>query len=109
MEKLTLLIDGKDKTFISHFIPTRILRNFLEAQTRIDMNAMNAEDLDEILAMLCSAYNNQFTLDELYDGLPADKLQDTLENFILAVNGGKNDPPPATTVRQKPAKNNTKK
>lgn len=108
MENITLHINGKERIFSSQFIPTRILRNFLEAQTRIDMNAMSAEDLDEILTMLCNAYNNQFTLDELYDGLPSDKLQETLENFILAVNGGKKPDKPAT-ARQKPKTNSTKK
>lgn len=65
--KVTIKINGKDKTFTTDFISARMFKKTEELQRR----AMNKEDidLDEIVQYIVEVYGNQFTMDEFYDGV----------------------------------------
>lgn len=77
-----------DKVFVAKKIKARMLRRAIEIKSRVDFNDLTVEGLDELVDLTCEMYENQFTRDEFYDGLDADKLIDTLGGILNgAVNG----------------------
>ena len=92
---ITLKIDGKDKTFVNDFVSARLLRDALKlnenaAQKQQEGTHSITGQLDELAELVVKAFNNQFTLDELWDGLAIEKFQPELSrvfNEILGVGG----------------------
>ncbi|ABS39322.1 hypothetical protein FDB72_17570 [Clostridium botulinum] len=70
---ITLLIDGKEKIFNAPFISTRRLKETLALSEKI-YNGITIETIDEVAEHLVEIYGNQFTIDELYDGFPANEF-----------------------------------
>lgn len=85
--ELTLRINGKNKTFVADFVSARVLRNALKLMNEMDMTNLKPEELDTLINFTCDVFNKQFTFDELYDGLEASKLMDTLSDVILYSTG----------------------
>ncbi len=81
--------DGKKKTFQSGPVLMRSMREFLELQTRINLNSMDADELDEFVGFVCRVFGNQFTIDDFYDGMPVDKLNTFSQTFALEIMGAK--------------------
>lgn len=71
--KITLLINGKEKTFIAPFVSTRRLREALSL-SKLLQKGVDEEGLDKLGEYMVSIYGNQFNLDELLDGFPAEKF-----------------------------------
>lgn len=89
--KVRLYIDDQEKTFMAPFVPTRIVRTVLEMQTRMDFNNLKPDEMDEMVNLVCQVFRNQFTMDEFYDGLPADEFEETLLSVMNAVSGRTNE------------------
>ncbi|MEJ9151070.1 phage tail assembly chaperone G [Bacillus smithii] len=89
--KVRLYIDDKEKTFMAPFVPTRIVRTVLEMQTRMDFNNLKPDEMDELVNLICNVFKNQFTIDQFYDGLPADEFQQTMIKVLNAVSGRTNE------------------
>lgn len=85
--KVRLYIDDQEKTFMAPFVPTRIVRTVLEMQTRMDFNNLKPDEMDELVNLICNVFKNQFTIDQFYDGLPADEFQQTMIKVLNAVSG----------------------
>lgn len=93
--QITLKIDGKDKTFVNDFVSARLLRDALKlnentAQQQHEGILSVTRQLDELAELVVKAFNNQFTLDQLWDGISIDKFQPELTrvfNEILGVGG----------------------
>lgn len=82
--EITLRVDGKDKIYKSDFISGRLLRNALVIQQEIDKCTVdeNLKVIDMLVSFLVEMYSNQFSIDEVWDGISADKLTNCLiENF----------------------------
>jgi hypothetical protein len=71
-----------DKVFTVEKIKSRMLRNAIDVQSRVNFDDLSIKDLDELVDLTCTMYGNQFTRDELYDGLDGDKLIDTLASTL---------------------------
>ncbi|UTR05449.1 hypothetical protein MM326_15230 [Alkalihalobacillus sp. LMS6] len=70
MMKITLRIDGKDKEFTQSFIPFSLKKEALKQE--IEMNQEGAdpiENLDMKMDFLVRAFGNQFTREELENGM----------------------------------------
>ncbi|MGM8213571.1 phage tail assembly chaperone G [Virgibacillus sp. W0430] len=86
--KLTLLIDGKKKIFTTSFVSARFYRKLLEYDQTIDYTDMNLDDYDEVVGFVCNVFDNQFTVDEFYDGIPSHELIQTLLDVFSYVRTG---------------------
>lgn len=93
--KVSLFIDGKEKTFYSpNFISGRIGREAadLEEKYLINQNGKFEETQTEVLDIfvdfLCRAFGNQFTADEFYDGIDSRVMYKTIPAFFKYVSTG---------------------
>lgn len=84
---IKLLIDGKEKTFVSDFISARMLRRTLEISKKINFNDMTAEELDTMVDFIVELFKDKFTRDDAYDGLSSNELIPTITRCITEVVG----------------------
>jgi hypothetical protein len=85
--RISLKVDGQNKTFTADFIPGRVYRRAIEIHSEIDFRNMNPEVLDKMVDFVVEAYGSQFTRDQFYDGVDARKLIDTIVSTINAIIG----------------------
>jgi hypothetical protein len=88
---LTLRIDGQERKFVSSFIPARAYRQVLEMNKRMNFNDLSPDEMDEIVNLIRGVFENQFTVDQFYDGLPVQKLVPTMMKTFETINGVAND------------------
>ena len=80
-----------DRTYVMPKVKTRMLRKAVEVNEKIDFNNLKTKDLDELIDFVVGLYGNQFTRDEFYDELDADKLIETLNSSINGIVGTMTD------------------
>lgn len=91
--KFTLFINGEEKTFSVPFVKGRMLRTALKMNKTLGQKTdLDDEILDELVDFVCNVFDNQFTSDQVFDGLPVDgmfiKLQSVLSEVVKkALNG----------------------
>lgn len=71
--KIVLKINNEDKTFIAPFVSARRLKDTLNLSNKIQKK-FDENILDEVAVYLTEIYGKQFTVDQLYDGLPANEF-----------------------------------
>jgi hypothetical protein len=84
---IKLFIDDKEKTFVLPFVKGRMLRRVLEIFKDYDFDHITPETLDVIVDFVVECFGGQFSRDEFYDGIQAEKLMDTLLDFINKISG----------------------
>lgn len=89
--QINLKIEGKEKTFSASFIKARMFRRALGFQNNFDFNNLSEEDLDKLVSFICELFENQFTIDELWDGLPVEELIPTITKALESVAGKVNE------------------
>lgn len=72
--KINLRIDGKERTFIADFVSARMLRRTIEISKTINFDEMSEDELDIMVDYLVQLFGKQFTIDDVYDGLPSKEL-----------------------------------
>jgi hypothetical protein len=97
--KITLKIDGKDKTFTAPFISGRTLKETLEFQENLEKSAMASTILDDMVNFLVKLFGSQFTSDQYYDGIDYSKFYSTIGDCINEILGRTNK---ATEALQDP-------
>ena len=80
-----------DRTYVMPKVKTRMLRKAVKKKKKIDFNNLKTKDLDELIDFVVDLYGNQFTRDEFYDELDADKLIETLNSSINGIVGTMTD------------------
>lgn len=85
--KIELYMNGEQKTFTVPFVKGRMLREALKLNKKLGQKTdLDDETLDELVGFVCNSFDNQFTVDELLDGLPVDgmfmKLQSVLSDVV---------------------------
>lgn len=86
--QITLRIDEKEKIFTNDFVKARVFRNALKINQRIRENGEITVDLfDELVEFVVIAFSNQFTVDEVWDGLEARGLQPEIMRIFNDVLG----------------------
>lgn len=91
--KITLRIEDKEKTFTNDFVKARIFKNSLRLNNQLKASAIDIADpdaFDPLVEFTVTAFNNQFTIDEVWDGLSAQDIQsETVRVFheVLSLGG----------------------
>lgn len=83
-------VDGSEKEFQAPYISALTYRKYLGLKANnVDYIRENptAEQLDELVALVVNAFNNQFTIDEFYAGLTTLEFREKLIEFILLTEG----------------------
>jgi len=84
--KFTLIVNGEEKIFTVPFIKGRVLRNALKLNKKLgEKELLDDETLDELIIFICSVFDNQFTLDDVLDGLPAQGMFVALQGVLMDV------------------------
>lgn len=90
MKKITLLINGKEKTFNPPpFIPGLLGRQaadledkYLSPEGQKNNKLSQVEVLDEFVDFVCAAYGNVFTSDDFYNGIDSRKMYATIMELL---------------------------
>lgn len=86
-------IDGeikvKEKVFTIPHANAKHYRQLLKFDETIDYSNMGVEEHDELVGFVCDVFQNQFTVDEFYDGIPAHETVGTLISVFTFVRTGK--------------------
>lgn len=90
--QITLLIDGKEKTFTNDFVKARVFRNALKLNEKLRgfENNVTPELFDEMVEFVVAVFDRQFTIDEFYDGIEVSKMINEIMrifNEVLNVGG----------------------
>lgn len=88
--QVTLRIDGKDKTFVQDFISGRKFRKTIVMQKLFGAGENGQLNIDEsfvdtLVAYVVDMFDNQFTVDEFYDGIESHKILSTITGCINSV------------------------
>ena len=86
--EIILKIDKKNKTFKADFISARMVRRTIEVSNGINFENLKPEELDKLVDYIVELFGNQFTRDDVYDGLSSKDLLSTITNCINEVVGG---------------------
>lgn len=90
------IVTGKDengnditekKIFVVDHLKARMVRRALEITDNVDFNNMKSTDLDDMLNYVVEIYRNQFTIDDIYDGLESCELMPTILKCVNDVVG----------------------
>ena len=85
--EIVLKINGKDKTYTAGFISARMVRKTIEVSKEVTFDNILPEELDKLMDYIVELFGNQFTRDELYDGLASKNLIPTITRCINEVVG----------------------
>jgi len=83
--EITLRIDGQEKTFVTDFVSARMFRKTLEIGKQLDNGVTDPQDLDKVVDYVVDLFGKQFTRDNFYDGLPANKLVSTVVSMANGI------------------------
>ncbi|MED4124031.1 phage tail assembly chaperone G [Halalkalibacterium halodurans] len=64
-------------------------RQLLKFDETIDYADMSVDDYDKVAGFVCDVFRNQFTVDELYEGIPSHELIPTFTRVFTFVRTGK--------------------
>jgi hypothetical protein len=85
--KITLRIEGADKTFTQDFVSGRMFRKTLEKQKLLQKD-IDETTLDSMVDYVVELYGGQFTRDQFYDGIRAQEMMPTITGAIDGVVNG---------------------
>ncbi|TKI53545.1 hypothetical protein FC756_23245 [Lysinibacillus mangiferihumi] len=90
--QITLRVNKEEKTFTNDFIKARVFRNALKMNEKMrnEGNEISVETFDEMIGFVVNVFDNQFTVDDVWDGLEAGKLNDEIMrvfNNVLNIGG----------------------
>ena len=83
---MELILDKK--TYVSHPPKARMVRRAIGISQDVNFNKLTPEELDVLVQFVVDIFGKNFTIDEVYDGLDADKLIPTITECIQGVVGG---------------------
>jgi hypothetical protein len=85
--EIVLRKDKKEKTYTTGFISARMVRRTIEVSQGVDFDNISPEELDKLIDYIVELFNNQFTRDDVYDGLQSKDLIPTIIKCINEVVG----------------------
>ena len=85
--ELILKKDKKEKTYTTGFISARMVRRTIEVSQGVDFDNISPEELDKLIDYIVELFGNQFTRDDVYDGLQSKDLIPTITKCINEVVG----------------------
>jgi len=88
---ITLIIEGKERTFVNDFVSARMLRRTIAIAKSVHFEDITVDELDTLVQYLVELYGNQFTVDDVYDGISSADLIPVLSSSIQDVVHGMAD------------------
>ena len=85
--EIILKKDKKEKTYTTGFISARMVRRTIEVSQGVDFDNITPEELDKLIDYIVELFGNQFTRDDVYDGLQSKELILTITKCINEVVG----------------------
>lgn len=85
--EIKLLVDDQEKTFVVPFVKGRMFRRVLEIYKEYDLDNLNPETLDTLVDFIVDCFNGQFSRDDFYDGVAADKMAKTIMDYVNKIAG----------------------
>ena len=85
--EIILKKDKKAKTYTTGFISARMVRRTIEVSQEVDFDNITPEELDKLIDYIVELFGNQFTRDDVYDGLQSKDLIPTITKCINEVVG----------------------
>ncbi|MGE6515200.1 phage tail assembly chaperone G [Lysinibacillus sphaericus] len=90
--QIKLRINSEEKTFTNDFVKARVFRNALKMNEKMrnEGNEISVETFDEMIGFVVNVFDNQFTVDDIWDGLEAGHLQNEIMrvfNSVLNIGG----------------------
>jgi hypothetical protein len=80
------MIEDKEKTFSVPFVKGRLFRRALKMNKMFNEGAEITDDvMVQLIDFVCEVFNNQFTPDDVWDGLPIDGLLPKLQGIFFEV------------------------
>lgn len=76
-----------EKTYVAPAPKARMVRKAIEMTEKANFSNLKAADLDGLVEYVVDLFGRQFAVDDIYDGLDADKLIPTLMECINTVVG----------------------
>lgn len=86
MLTITLRVDGKEKTYSQGFISGYMFRRSVEFR-KVAGKEFDETVLDMMAEYVVELFEGQFTVDEFYKGVAADKMMDEITRCANAVSG----------------------
>lgn len=85
-----MIIELNKKKYQTDFISARLYREAVELVKENDLNDLTTETMDKLVGYIVKVFNNQFSMDDVYDYLPADELQEVISETLKTVTQPKN-------------------
>jgi hypothetical protein len=82
---MKLIINGK--TYVAPTPKARMVRRAIALTQEINFNDLKPEEFDILVGYVVDIFGKQFTIDDIYDGLDADKLMPTIMKCLTDVAG----------------------
>jgi hypothetical protein len=82
---MELILGGK--TFVAPVPKARMIREAIRITEETKFDDINGTTMDKLVNYVVDIYGKQFTIDEVYDALDADKLIPTLMDCISDIVG----------------------
>jgi hypothetical protein len=79
-----------DKTYKLKKIKALMVRKSIEITESIDFNKITTKDLDTLIDFIVDLYGNEFTREDVYEGLEAKELLPTIKETMDSVVNGIN-------------------
>jgi len=74
-----------EKTYISPPAKGRMVRKAIEITEKTNFENLKTTDLDNLVGYVVELFGAQFTIDDVYDGLPATELLPMVMNCLKSV------------------------
>jgi hypothetical protein len=84
---IKLIIGGEEKQFATPFISGRMLKETIRLASAIDTDNADEKMIDTMVDYVVRLYGNQFTMDQMYDGIASDVLIPCFIDSITKVTG----------------------
>lgn len=78
--------DGSEKTYTQDFISGRKFRKTIEMQ-KLLKGGVDESAMDNMVGYVCMLFDNQFSIDDFYDGIAANKMLETIVGYVNSVTG----------------------
>lgn len=87
--QLKLMLNGEEKILHTGFVKGIVFRKWLELKKEINLMDLSAEDIDKILGLISEIYDGKVTVNELWEGIHANDLQEVMAKHIDFICGVK--------------------
>lgn len=78
---------AEEKTFVTPFVKGRMFRRVLEIFKDYNLDNLTPETLDVLVDFVVECFNGKFSRDQFYDGIAAEKLAETILDFVYKIAG----------------------